>query len=224
MKKHLIYIIAATLLSVAPFITPEVTAQTQDSIMIISSPAGTTDTTDYNTRLPKKIKPARPDNFWRRVSVGGWMSLQFGNITAISVSPEVKVRAFNAFYPGFGLVYQYTLFKDWYIDPSTNQTYDLSSNIIGARVFLRYYLAGILDNWAKNFFAHTEYEYLNYVWKSEKFEDEVVEINSIFVGAGYKQPVSERTFFDFLILFNLNDTPNSPYTNPIFRFGFGVDL
>jgi hypothetical protein len=53
---------------------------------------------------------------------------------------------------------------------------------------------------------------------------EKVEINSLFVGGGYRQPISNRVAMDLLILFNLNDSYNSPYSNPIFRLGVGVGL
>jgi hypothetical protein len=52
----------------------------------------------------------------------------------------------------------------------------------------------------------------------------IVEVNSFFVGGGYRQPVSNRVAIDFLLLFNLNDSYNSPYSNPIFRLGVGVGL
>ena len=45
-----------------------------------------------------------------------------------------------------------------------------------------------------------------------------------FVGGGYRQLISNRTFIDFLILFDINNTLYSPYSNPIFRIGVGVNL
>jgi hypothetical protein len=53
---------------------------------------------------------------------------------------------------------------------------------------------------------------------------DIVEFNSIFVGGGYRQPIGNRVSMDLLILFNLNDSYNSPYSNPIFRLGVGVGL
>lgn len=221
MKPYHVYIGAALLIAVLPLTA---SLQNTDSIVVISSPSVAADTNTYSTPLRNKIKPVRPDNFWRRVSVGGWLSVQFGSITGVSVSPEVKVRAVNQLYPGVGFIYQYALYRDYYVDPITNQWEDYSSSIIGGRFFLRYYLSGLVDNFLGNFFAHTEYEYLSYVGHTENYPDEVMNINSVFVGGGYKQPITDRAFFDFLILFNLNDTPDSPYTNPIFRFGFGMGL
>jgi len=178
-------------------------------------------------------------DFWHRVSVGGYVSLQVGNVTGIVVSPEVQVRIVDQLYGGLGLSYQYYWYKNYYADTKTQQYLNYSSSVYGGRIFFRYYLRSIFDNFLGNIFAHTEYEYLYYV-RPYKFDPkgyildpylnkyspgrDVVEINSIFVGGGYQQPIGGRAFIDLMILFNLNDTYNSPYTNPVFRIGFGVGL
>jgi hypothetical protein len=235
-NRYLIYIT----LILAPLIPPcALSAQNADSITVIQSkPKVTGDTTTYTNAPKSQPKPQKPDNFWRRVSVGGWVSLQFGTITAIGISPEVKVRLVDQLYAGFGLTYQYAKYNNWYHDSKGNY-YDLSSNTYGERVFLRYYLSGLVNNWLGNFFAHVEYEHLQYVSSfvpssngpytdpnnhSYSKGHQVINITSVFVGGGYRQPVSSKVFFDFLILFNLNDTPDSPYTNPVFRFGVGAGL
>jgi hypothetical protein len=239
MKPYLIYIAAVLL---ALFLATPVRAQNTDSITVISSPSVKEDTNIRTAPVPSRIKPARPDNFWRRVSLGGWLSFQFGSITGISVSPEVKVRTVNQLWVGLGLTYQYSHFKDWYYNTATKETEDFSSNTVGGRIFLRYYLSGLVNNFLGNIFVHTEYEYLSYIrpytYAPQQLTNyyldpygnkyvkgnSVIEINSIFIGGGYRQPISDRAFFDLMILFNLNDTPYSPYTNPIFRFGFGMGL
>jgi hypothetical protein len=90
-----------------------------------------------------------------------------------------------------------------------------------------------------NLFAHIEYEYLYYTRPYSNAVgghiydpygntyvqgNQVVEVNSIFVGGGYHQPIASRVSMDFMVLFNLNDSYNSPYSNPIFRLGVGVGL
>jgi hypothetical protein len=181
----------------------------------------------------------KADNFWKRVAVGGYISLQVGNVTGIVVSPDVSVRIVDQLYGGLGLTYQYYWYKNYYFDTKTQQPLNYSSSVYGGRIFFRYYLRSLFDNFLGNIFAHTEYEYLYYV-RPYKFDPkgnildpyynrfspgkDVVEINSIFVGGGYQQPVGGRAYIDILILFNLNDTYNSPYSNPIFRIGFGVGL
>ena len=115
------------------------------------------------------------------------------------------------------------------------------SNVFGGGLYSRYYLSGFFDNVLGNIFAHVEYEYLvyrrpytrsgdadatifDYYGYRYKKGSQSVEVNSFFVGGGFRQPVGNRVSLDLLVLFNLNDTFNSPYTNPIFRFGVGVGL
>jgi len=185
-------------------------------------------------------KPAVPkDNFWRRMTVGGNLGFQFGTITGIMISPEVRVRTVDQLYIGLGFTYQYFRYKDYYWDIKNNQYLDFSSNVYGGRLYLRYYLKSIFSNWLGNFFAHAEYEYLAYI---EPFHYDpngtiidpynntlvpgktTISYNSILIGAGYSQPIGGRVFMDILLLFNLNGSYNSPYSNPVFRLGVGVGL
>jgi len=184
-------------------------------------------------------KPKRPDDFWRRIAVGGNVGLQFGSVTGITISPEVRIRAIDHLYFGIGFIYQYLRYKNYYWDKPNNEYIDFQSNVFGGRIYSRYYLRSLFNNALGNIFAHVEYEYLFYSvpfsydpngtifdpnWNPFSPGKTSIEVNSFFVGAGYSQPVGGRTFIDFLILFNLNDSYNSPYTNPIFRLGVGVGL
>jgi hypothetical protein len=184
-------------------------------------------------------KPQRTDNFWRRVSVGGNLGFQFGSITGITVAPEIAIRTVDNLYVGFRFMYQYYNYKNYYWNDSTNQYLSYKSSVYGGGVYLRYYLSSLFDNFLGNLFAHVEYEYQYYTrpytnayggYIVDPYLNqyvpgkEVVEVNSIFVGGGYRQPIASRVSMDFMILFNLNDTYNSPYSNPIFRLGVGVGL
>jgi hypothetical protein len=182
----------------------------------------------------------KSDDFWHRVSVGGYVSLQLGNATGIVIAPEAQVRIIDQLYGGLGLSYQYYWYKNyyWYIDRPPTQYLNYSASVYGGRIFFRYYLRSLFDNFLGNVFAHTEYEYLYYTrpvkqdlhgnitdgYSLYSQGKEVMEINSIFVGGGYSQPVGGKAFIDIMILFNLNDSYNSPYSNPVFRIGFGVGL
>jgi hypothetical protein len=177
--------------------------------------------------------------FWNRVSVGGNLGLQFGTVTAIDVSPEVMIRVVDQFHLGVGFSYDYLQTKDYFWDDTNQKWLDFKANVYGGRFFARYYLRSLFNNFLGNFFAHAEYEYLyysrpfiqdpngtivdpyGYTYRQGK---DVMEISSLFVGVGYEQPISQRAFIDLLILYNLNETYNSPYSNPIFRLGFGFRL
>ncbi|MEI7982854.1 MAG: hypothetical protein WCI71_14475 [Bacteroidota bacterium] len=187
-------------------------------------------------------QPRKPDGFWRRVSVGGNVGFQFGSITGITLSPEVSIRAVDQLYVGFRFIYQYYNYKNYFYNTQTGEDLDFQSSVYGGGIYMRYYLASLFSNFLGNIFAHVEYEYLaysrpfvqsgpppdGYILDPYRYwyrpGNEVIEINSIFVGAGYRQPISNRVSMDILILFNLNDTYNSPYSNPIFRLGVGVGL
>lgn len=188
-----------------------------------------------------KVPEPGKENFWKRVSVGGNLGFQIGNITGIMVAPEVSVRTVENFYVGTRLIYQYFYYKDYFYDYDTREYLSYQSNVFGGALFARYYLNGLFDNFLGNLFGHIEYEYLSYQrpfvqsysasahiidpygYYYEKGRS-IVEINSFFVGGGFRQPVGNRVSMDILVLFNLNDTYNSPYSNPIIRFGVGVGL
>jgi len=184
-------------------------------------------------------KPRKTDAFWHRISVGGQVGFQFGSVTGIVVSPEIRIRTIDQLNLGLGFTYQYSKYKDYYWDDVNKDYIDFQSNVYGGRVYLRYYLRSLFDNFFGNFFAHVEYEYLFYTqpysfdpggtiydpgWNRVSKGRQNVEISSVFVGGGYAQTLGGRAFMDIMILFNLNESYNSPYSNPIFRIGFGVGL
>ncbi len=185
----------------------------------------------------------KKENFLKRVSVGGYLGFQIGTVASVIVSPEIKFRIVDQLYGGVGFTYEYNHFKNYYYDTQTNEYLNFNLNTFGGRIFTRYYLASIFHNFLGNIFAHIEYEYLTYSWpyvldKNGTIEDpysyltgnkyskgkQIIEINSLFVGGGYKQPVTDNMYIDLLILFNLNDSYYSPYSNPLFRLGFGYQF
>ena len=181
------------------------------------------------------------DSFWKRVSVGGNLGFQVGNVTGITVAPEVRIRAIDQLHFGFRFLYQYFSYKDYFYDYSAQYYISFHSNVFGAGIYARYYLSGIFDGFLGNLFAHVEYEYMSYTWPFTQSSsptaniqdpygmnyvsgDQLMKFNSVFVGGGYRQMISNKVSMDLLILFNINESINSPYTNPVFRFGVGVGL
>jgi len=184
-------------------------------------------------------QPRHPNTFWRRFSVGGNLGFQFGSVTGITISPELRIRTIDQLYVGIRAIYQYFNYKNYFWDQKNAQYISYESSVYGGGVYLRYYLASLFDNFLGNIFAHTEYEYLAYTRPyaidptGQIFDpygnpyvpgNQLVEVNSFFVGGGYSQPVGNRVRLDLMLLFNLNDTYNSPYSNPIFRIGVGMGL
>ena len=63
-----------------------------------------------------------------------------------------------------------------------------------------------------------EYEALSF----DYYQDTRQWINSLFIGGGYYQDIGGRAYTSIAILFNVLETPDSPYVNPIIRIGFGA--
>lgn len=216
--------------------------QNPDSITVIPLANVHSDTVNPGKKKTGTSTFRRPDTFWRRISLGGNIGFQFGTVTGFNISPEVRIRTIDQLYVGVGFIYQYFRFRDYFWDTIDSAYVSYTSNTFGGRIYLRYYLRSLFSGWAGNFFVHTEYEYLHYVipyqpdpngryvdiWDlmQQRYSNgrEVFDVHSIFVGGGYSQPISNRVFIDLLVMFNLNDSPSSPYTNPVFRLGVGVGL
>lgn len=149
-----------------------------------------------------------------RMFFGGNLGLQFGNTTYIDISPLVGYKVTEKFHAGIGATYIYESSKVRFTNTSVLR-YETSH--YGGRLFGRYYV------W-ENLFAHAEYEYLNLGWPdynslSGKIDIQRENINSIFIGGGYAQPIGPNAAFLIMALWNVNEGVNSPYVNPLFRFG-----
>jgi hypothetical protein len=163
-------------------------------------------------------------SFGSRIFTGGNLGMQFGSVTLIDVSPMIGYRLTEDIDIGLSLTYKYYNVKDYYYSAANKQYYDFKTNIFGGGIFGRYHFT-------ENLFGHIEIEYLDFSIDTYKnYNNGVVKgsenigITSIFIGGGYKQEIGDNSFFTLMILYNLNETTYSPYTNPIIRAGFGIGL
>ncbi len=150
-------------------------------------------------------------SFGSRIFVGGNLGLQFGNPTLIDISPLIGYRITEQVDAGVSLTYKYYSGSYKY----SNTTQEFNTNIFGGGVFSRY-------NFTESLFAHAEVEYLNFNMEqinSGIIENRNIGVTSVFIGGGIKQ-----SFATIMLLYNLNETMNSPYTNPIIRIGFTFGL
>ncbi|MCK4407285.1 MAG: hypothetical protein KAV44_06390 [Bacteroidales bacterium] len=148
-----------------------------------------------------------------RFIFGGGLGLQFGTITLIDISPMVGYKITERFIAGLGFTYQY------YKNSSGIPVYPVyETNIYGGSVFARYYVF-------RDFFAHAEYQLLNYEpYYVNPVDKKRVTVPAYLIGGGYRQWLGPNVSVNILILFNLNETIDSPYRNPIFRVGIGVGI
>ncbi|MDX2443158.1 MAG: hypothetical protein QNK30_05110 [Bacteroidales bacterium] len=168
-----------------------------------------------NTEEQKKKKPESQHKF----IFGGFFSFQFGSVTNIVVSPIVGYRVFPRLTVGVGFKYEYL--KDKY--------YNFDTHVYGVQLYSRFYiikeLSDILPGGVRlGLFAHVEWEALSL--EREWFDVTCPTcpgrfwLNSFLVGGGIRQPIGGRAGVYFVVLWNLNETINTIYSNPIFRVGF----
>lgn len=153
----------------------------------------------------------------KRFYVGGGLGFGISSYgTNLMIAPLVGYRLSPSFDIGLRLTYNYYRYNDSY--------FKYTSNNYGAGVFGRYYLFFFND-----LFLHAEYEALNYdqfiyLGPNNELEKERSWVSSVFIGAGYRQWISNRAFVGITVLWNLLDDINSPYNNPVFRIGVGVGI
>ncbi len=159
-------------------------------------------------------KPIENKRVERPYFTGGNFGLQFGSVTAIDVSPILGYRITENIAVGIGATYQY--FKDARYVPA------ISTDIYGGRLFARYYFF-------EKFFLHAEYEIINYekisiIPGTNNMLNERLWENNLFLGGGYRQLIGDFSSMHISVLWNFNQGPYSPFSNPQIRIGFDIQL
>ncbi|MCL1850016.1 MAG: hypothetical protein FWF70_01200 [Bacteroidetes bacterium] len=145
-------------------------------------------------------------------TVGGSFGFQFGSYNSINVMPQGGVYATN-----------------WLVVLATGQ-YSYMWN----RVYFNSHVWGVgaaLEPIIKKkIIIHTGYEFeqIKFKWLDGS-PQQIENFHFLVVGGGYKQYMSQRVYFQALILFNIPLTQPSIqnyYNNyyPYFRIGIGVDI
>ena len=152
-----------------------------------------------------KEKKEEKKTFKENLFFGGILGLQFGTYTLIDISPVIGYRVSPRFHPGIRLTYQYQK------DNSVNYQYETYR--YGGSVFARLFLV-------QGLYAQAEAEALNIEWLNSNREEYRLWIGNYFVGGGYFQKMGKRGGMYMTVLWNLNESIYSPYTNPVIRIGF----
>jgi hypothetical protein len=156
--------------------------------------------------------------------VGGNVGFQFGTITDIEVSPHVGYYIYPRWSAGVGITYEYYNRKSTYYNPLK-----IDTHIYGYNLFTR---LALIQDMGQTFgigngisiIGQAEYERLSLERKYFELTSLANEgrfwLDSFLVGGGIKQAIGRRSSVYMLVMWNLNETINSPYSNPIFKFGF----
>jgi hypothetical protein len=153
---------------------------------------------DYASANSKRENTQPSVPFRDRLVFGGNLGGFFGNPTYLMANPMIGYRT-----------------RDWWVNGvGVNLTYissgGYSETMYGGSIWSRAYIK-------RAFIAHTELEVLRRE-ASDQFGNEAsVNVPVWLVGAGYNS--GGRIGFSAMILYDLIQDPNSPYSNPVFRVG-----
>ncbi len=161
----------------------------------------------HSQSLPGDHNGSSPDEMEHKIVAGGSLGFQFGSIMVINVNPILGYRITPLFTGGGGFIYQH--FRD------RRYSTEYSTNVYGGRLFLQHDLF-------RDIYAYGEYEYLMYEGYDRMGNIRDITSQNMLVGGGYKQWFSQRAYAYIQLLYNLNETIHTPYSNPVFRTGFLV--
>ncbi len=153
------------------------------------------------------------EEFQSKWVFGGGFGMGFSTYgSSIQLSPTIGYRLTPKLETGVRLLYNFYSIKQFGIR--------LNSHSYGGGPYVNYDIY-------RGLFAHAEYELLSFegffINNANQQIDKLDRINlsSVFVGGGYRQYFSTNAYGVFMVLYNLNESINSPYSNPVFRIGFG---
>ncbi len=169
-------------------------------------------------RIEGKKKPVEEKPKFRdRLVFGGDIGLSLGTYTYINVSPAVGYRVTNRLTVGLGPIYIY----------QNDNYYNYESSMYGAKLLTSFTVLRSTDinpNFQfGNLILHIENEFLNvepYNYLTSQQENRLW-IDNFLVGGGLSQSVGSKFNVSVLILWDVTNNAYSPYSNPIFRIGFG---
>ncbi|WP_075591577.1 hypothetical protein [Labilibacter marinus] len=178
------------------------------AFMVINLSAQLSNDSIQPTKTPQKV------SFKDKLYTGGSFGLSgnFSDYMSLRVSPIVGARISPKFYSGLGLEYIYTKDKRY--------NKDISAHDYGARLFGQY-------NFIPQLFAHAEfagYSYQSFFINGQTAGRNFVPF--IWLGGGYRQYISNKSFFSVRVLFDVLQDKHSPYDSgePVISVGFGVGL
>jgi hypothetical protein len=158
-----------------------------------------TEEDDYASGTQKTDVPKKKIPFNERLLVGGNFGGYFGAVSYVQINPMVGVKMNKWWVNGVGLNYIYTGGSG------------IRQHVYGASVWSRAYAF-------RSVFVHTEYEQLLRTASDQFGNNYRANVPVWLVGGGY-QDNAGRLGLSILVLYDLIQDPNSPYTMPIFRIG-----
>lgn len=142
---------------------------------------------------------------WKRLTVGGGLGATFGDITYIEVSPTVGYYFTDNILAGIGGTYIYY----------SDNVYKYKTNMYGGNVFTQYFFNDL------PVLAHAETALMNYYSFAK---EKRITSTAVLLGGGLRQQFGGRSYLSILVLWDINQTEDSFYPNPIIRAGVAIGL
>ncbi|MGB0888480.1 MAG: hypothetical protein ACPGSL_10175, partial [Vicingaceae bacterium] len=169
---------------------------------------------DNATNNPKTNNNLKKGFDWSKTTIGGGFALQFGNVTIVSVAPNLGYYLTESFIAGVGINYTYENNKAF--------TPEYKSSTYGANIYTQYLIPKM------PLMAHLELESANIAikYQSNLYSDITINLINVYVGGGLKQLLGGNSYLYILGLWNLNETKESSFVqpNPIIRGGIAIGL
>jgi hypothetical protein len=148
-------------------------------------------------------------SFRDNIFYGGYINLSFGSYTVIGIEPMIGYRLTPKLSTGIKVKYNY-IQDDRYAKSYTTSTY-------GGSIFGRYLVT-------PKFYAQAEAASSNYEFFYLNGTSERDWVPFLLLGGGFIQPLSERTWLNVEILFDVLQDDQSPYEDwePFFSIGVGA--
>ena len=141
---------------------------------------------------------------------GGYLNLTFGSYTAIGIEPLIAYKITSKLSTGAILTYEY-------ISDNTNPGYTYNSSNYGGSIFSRYRII-------PQVYFHAEFSEMKYDSNNSNGYNSRYWVPFLFLGGGYSQQLSQNTWMNTQIVFDVIQNENSPYAHgvPFYSIGFGV--
>ena len=160
--------------------------------------------------------------FW-----GGSLWMGFGAYTYVDVNVIFGTQLTERLSIGLSGKYQY------YNDKRSIYG-DFESSVYGGSVFSQFAVVKDFRNLIKvkghsGIITHVEYEFLNTEYNYIYFNDPDLNydrywLHNILIGGGYVQQMGRGSKSYIILLWNINETDDNPYTYPQLRIGFSIAM
>ena len=153
-----------------------------------------------------------------------WLS--FGSRSYVEVAPMVGYHVSDRLAVGLGPHYIYQSQKATSFYP-----YSYHTHVFGLKSFARFALITHAEeflpiNLFSDLFVHVEYEGMSlekkYYYAPTYPENGRFIYHAFLLGGGFNQRVGPYSSISLMVLWNVNESSSSPYSNPVFRVGFNT--